>query len=109
MPTVLYIQNAFSIWHRKSVFYVVIHKICILLVPRICILHFWGYIELTIYIALMIKELNKNIICLCNEVILMVSSIRICTRFIVKKIFASQNILYGLCSVFYNPNLYFTE
>ena len=42
MPTVLYIQNAFSIWHRKSVFCIVIHKICISLVPRICILQFFG-------------------------------------------------------------------
>ena len=43
-----------------------------------------------------------------NKVILMVLSILICTCFIVKKIFVSQNIFYGLCSVF-NQNLYFTD
>ena len=108
MPTVLYIQNVFSIWHRKSVFCSVIHKICILEVPRICILHFLGYIELTIYIALIIKKSNRNNICLCNEAILMGSSVIICIHFIGKKIFVFQNILYGLWSVFYNQNLYFT-
>ena len=38
MPTVLYIQNAFCIWHIKSVFCMVILEICILLVLKICIL-----------------------------------------------------------------------
>ena len=85
MPSVLYIQNTFSIWHRKSVFCTVIHKICILLVPRICILHFFWYIEFPIYIALMVKKLNRNIVCLCKEVILMVLSIMICTRFFLRK------------------------
>ena len=62
-----------------------------------------------IYIALIIKKLNRNIVCLCYEMILMVLSIIICTRFIVKKIFVSQNILYELCSAFFNQNQYLTE
>ena len=109
MPTVLYIQNAFCIWHIKSVFCMVILEICILLVLKICILQVFSCIQFQIYIASIIKKLNQNVVCLCNMMFLLILSIIISIDFIHEKCSFSQNNFYGWCSVFHNLNLYFFE
>ena len=91
------------------------------LAQKICVLYFHSqnlyftgaqnmfflYIEFKIYMAWIIKKLSWNGVCLCDKVFLIVSSV-ISIGFIVwKKIL--QNIFYGVCSVFYNQNLYFME
>ena len=87
----------------------VILEICILLVLRICILQVFSCNQFQIYIASIIKKLNQNVVCLSNMMFLLILSIIINIDFIYEKCSFSKNNFYGLCSVFYNRNLYFFE
>ena len=91
MPTVSYLLNTFCIWHEKSVLFCVgVLKICILVVPRICILEFLLH-SIQVFFAFICEKLNQNGIYVLMGVILIVLSIMISTVLIdnkTKQIFA---------------------
>ena len=87
----------FCIYRTHSVFG--IENLCSVLLFTKSVFNWWPESVFSIFLVHWVndihcfinKRLNRNIVCLCNEVILMVLSIIVCTRFSVKKIFVLQN------------------